>query len=325
MQRRMGLRLPLLGVLVALIGVSAASAVRGAQDLVRTSGPSPFAGCNVEPFALAGEPNCLNAEVEPRIAVNPRNPDNIIGVWQQDRWRFGGARGLLTGVSHDGGATWSRTFAHFSNCAGGNAANRGNYERASDPWVTISPNGTAHQIALSFNFINDANNGVLVSRSTNEGRTWSEPTAVIADTDLTVIDDKTSITADPRDSRLVYAVWDRLEFTDATQTFVIRGPTWFTRTVNGGVSWEPARAIYDPGLDAQTISNQIVVLPDGTLVNLLVRFLHVNESPPEPGLGPPEDAVVAVIRSTDKGVRWSPPIVISPLRTIGRASCRERV
>ena len=101
----------------------------------------------------------------------------------------------------------------------------------------------------------------------HEGQTWSEPPAVIADTDPTVVDDKESITADPRDSRLVCAVWDRLEFTDATQSTLLRGPTWFARTVDSGVSWGPVRAIYDPGLDAQTIANQIVVLPGGTLVN----------------------------------------------------------
>jgi len=75
--------------------------------------------------------NYVNAEVEPWLAINPRNASNLIGVWQQDRFRFGGARGLVTGASHDGGATWSRTFAHFSRCSGGTAANKGNYERAS--------------------------------------------------------------------------------------------------------------------------------------------------------------------------------------------------
>jgi hypothetical protein len=307
-----------IGLLVATLVLGAAPGVRGAEDLVRASGPSPFAACNIQGMeAVPGEPNFLNAEVEPRVAVNPRNTDNIIGVWQQDRWRFGGARGLVTGVSHDAGRTWTRHFAHFSQCAGGTRANRGNYERASDPWVTISPNGIAHQIALSFNFNADANTAVLVSRSTNEGTTWSEPIPLLADTDPTVSNDKESITADPRNSRFVYAVWDRLEFSDASQTFANRGPTWFSRTTNGGATWEAARPIYDPGFDAQTISNQIVVLPNGTLVNLFVRILHTNEAPPEPGLGPPEDTVVAIIRSTDRGVTWSPPIVINTLRAIG--------
>src|SRR5258706_15490217 len=69
----------------------------------RVSGTSPFAaGCDGVPAAGT---LYLNAEVEPMVAVNPRNTQNVIGVWQQDRWSTGGARGLLTGVSLDGGQT----------------------------------------------------------------------------------------------------------------------------------------------------------------------------------------------------------------------------
>jgi hypothetical protein len=300
----------LLSVSTSVMVILGTSTASSAPSVTRVSGPSPFARCAIQP--LPGEVNYLNAEVEPWLAINPRNASNLIGVWQQDRWNFGGARGLVTGVSHDGGATWSQTFAHFSRCAGGTAANRGNYERASDPWVTISPNGVAYQIALSFNFIDDANQAILVSRSTNEGRTWSEPIPLLADVDLRVVDDKESITADPTNSRLAYAVWDRLVFTDATQTVLVRGPAVFSRTTNGGESWSPMRVIYDPGVDAQTISNQIVVLPNGDLVNLFVRFLHANENSPAI-----DDVHVAVIRSRDQGLTWSAPTLINTLQSIG--------
>ncbi len=302
-------RLSLLGggLLAALL--LGALPADGASQLVRVSRSSPFANCALQP--LPAELNYLNAEVEPWIAVNPRDGANLIGVWQQDRWRFGGSRGLMTGVSHDRGETWSRTFAHFTRCEGGNARNNGNYERASDPWVSISPDGVAHQIALSFDFF-DPNQAILVSRSTDGGDRWSEPTPLIVDTDSTVVDDKESITADPRDPRLVYAVWDRLVFTDATQTILVNGPTYFARTTNGGQSWEPARAIYDPGVDTQTIANQIVVLPNGDLVNLLVRFLHANENSPNVN-----DVAVVVIRSTDKGETWSGPIIVNTLQSVG--------
>jgi hypothetical protein len=131
----------------------------GATAVVLVSRASPFANCTIQP--LFGEANYLNAEVEPWLAVNPRNRANLIGVWQQDRWRFGGARGLVTGVSHDGGQTWRQATPHFSRCAGGTARNRGDYERASDPWVTISPNGAAHQISLSLDFVGDASQAIL--------------------------------------------------------------------------------------------------------------------------------------------------------------------
>ena len=97
--------------------------------LVLNSGPSPFASCTIG-AASGSSVNYPNAEVEPWVAVNPTNPNNIVAVYQQDRWSDGGAHGLVTAVSHNGGATWSRTWAHFSFCSGGTAANGGDFDRA---------------------------------------------------------------------------------------------------------------------------------------------------------------------------------------------------
>ncbi len=238
-----------------------------------------------------------NAEVEPMLAVDPTNPANLIGVWQQDRWSDGGSHGLLTGYSSDGGRTWARTAATFSRCAGGNAANGGDYDRASDPWVTFAPDGTAYQISLSFSGAESqpgSSSAILVSRSADRGRTWSAPVTLIRD-GPEAFNDKESITADPTDARFVYATWDRLAGD--------RGPTWFARTTDGGATWEPARSILDPGVNNQTLNNQIVVLPDGTLVDFFTRF------DPDPAL--------AIIRSTDKGVTWSAPIVIAQAQALG--------
>ena len=74
--------------------------------LVAASGPSPFAGCTVG--AAPGSVLYPNAEEEPWVDVNPTNPLNLIAVWQQDRWSDGGAHGLVTAVSHNGGARGRR-------------------------------------------------------------------------------------------------------------------------------------------------------------------------------------------------------------------------
>ncbi len=259
------------------------------------SAASPFApGCDGAPVTGA---LFENAEVEPMVAVNPTNPSNVIGVWQQDRWSNGGAHGLLSGYSFDGGRTWARSAAVFSRCAGGNAANGGNYDRASDPWVTFAPDGTAYSISLSFSGQDNqpgSSNAILVARSTDGGRTWSIPTTLILDGSA-ALDDKESITADPTDAHYVYATWDRLAGN--------LGPTYLARTADGGATWEPARAIYDPGANSQTINNQIVVLPNGTLINFFTLF---NPSPS-----------LAVIRSIDKGVTWSAPIIIAQALALG--------
>jgi len=295
------------------------------RPLTVVSGPSPFAvpGCNGETALSEGFPpqgtafplgapqtgtNYPNAEVEPWVAVNPSNLRNIIGVWQQDRWSNGGANGLATGVSHDGGRTWRETSPHFTRCSGGNADNGGDYERASDPWVTFSPDGTANQISLSFNDSNTITS-ILTSRSTDGGDTWSEPFTLIRDTDPNFSNDKESITADPYDSGYVYAVWDRLDF--GTN----HGPAVFARTTDGGQSWEPTRSIYDPGLNNHTIGNQIVVLPNGDLVNLFSLFTNQDIENESTTAGP---AYVAIVRSTDKGQTWSQqPIIISTLQSVG--------
>ncbi len=252
--------------------------------------------------------NYRGSAVEPFLAIDPNDPAHLIAVWQQDRWSNAGANGLLTGVSRDGGQTWTTAAAHLSRCTGGNSTNGGDYERASDPWVTFSPDGTAHQISVSFNN-SDAGAGkaILVSRASDGGLSWDEPIALARDQDRNVAVDKESITADPADSRLVYAVWDRLEGLDNPNPALVTGPTWFARFYNG--AWEAARVIHNPGPNAQTIANQIVVLPNGTLVNLFMLITVVS--------GPNPEQRVAVQRSTDKGNTWSSPIVIDRSLTAG--------
>ena len=92
--------------------------VVGAQ--VPASGASPFAGCTAGP-APGPDPGTVspNTEIEPFVAVNPTDPANIIGVFQQDRWSTGGARGLVASRSTDGGQDWAESFAAFSECSGG--------------------------------------------------------------------------------------------------------------------------------------------------------------------------------------------------------------
>src|SRR4051794_37797656 len=74
----------------------------GAQ--VPASGPSPFDGCPVG-AAPGSDPGTVypNTEIEPFVAVNPTDPDNVIGVFQQDRWSNGGAHGVGAPRSTNGG------------------------------------------------------------------------------------------------------------------------------------------------------------------------------------------------------------------------------
>ena len=265
------------------------------------SAASPFAtGC--DGAAPAGTVY-INAEVEPFLAINPGNTANLVGIWQQDRWSSGGAQAIVAGFSVDGGLHWNRTAIPFTRCAGGTVANGGNYSRTSNPWIAYAPDGVVHLIALGFDgqvMAPGSDSAVLASRSSDGGATW-QPTATLILDGADAFNDKGAVTADPLDAHFVYVVWDRL----TTSGF---GPSYFARSTDGGASWEPARAIYDPGINNQTIGNLLVVTPNGILFNLFteldVFFLFFTAS-------------LGVIRSMDNGATWSAPIHVADLLTVG--------
>jgi hypothetical protein len=306
-------------VLLIVAGTgSAIAGPLGTTPLVQVSGTSAFLGCTADGIAEQSGEVFLNSEVEPWIDVNPTDLDNLVGIWQQDRWSNGGARGLVSGVSQDGGASWQEVvIPGITLCSGGI------YDRSTDPWVSFGPDGTLHQLALSFNDVaaplepRDFDHALLASRSIDGGLTWSSPIEVIRDLDANVFNDKQTITADPTDADLVYAVWDRLVFPPSERASVIsgfvtaafRGPAWFARSTDGGLTWEPARQIYDPGQNDQTIGNQIVVLPDGTLVDVFNEIRNDNRN----GRA---GSNVALLRSTDSGESWSGRVFVSRLGTI---------
>jgi hypothetical protein len=331
-------------VFAAAVAAAVAAGLAAATNfstgpLVQVSGTSPFpASCGPENVAAQEQNGGVlyrNSEVEPWIDVNPANPNNMVGIWQQDRWSNGGARGLVASRTLDGGATWSALvpIPGISWCSGGS------YDRSTDPWVSFGPTGVVHQLALSFNDFfppfdesdeqpgGDFDHALLASRSTDGGLTWSAPVVVIRDLDANVFNDKQTITADPLDPNFVYAVWDRLVFPGSERASIIAGfrtaafsgPAWFSRSRDGGASYEPAREIYDPGTLKQTIGNQIFVLPDHDLVNV---FDLITGTRGATATG--QFYNVAVIRSEDRGATWGPvrrsgkiePIIVDGLRTI---------
>src|SRR5262245_27668554 len=311
--------------LVTIVGVPAliagslalASADNFAADPLEpvSSATSPFATCTDDHVAKQLGTNFPDSTVEPWADVNPINSLNIVATWQQDRWSNGGSRGLVAGVSIDGGTSWTSVVIPRITACSGNP----DFLRASDPWLSFAPNGDLYHASLSITVRPDgltAPSALLVSRSTTGGQTWGAPITVIRDDLATVLNDKESITADPDDANLVYLVWDRLESPKAQASDVafehalgFRGPTWFSRTTTGGRSWEPARQIFDPGEQDQTIGNQIVVLPSGDLIDVFNLIFNHKNAHKVRGFN------VALLRSTDKGVTWSGPIIVDKLLT----------
>jgi hypothetical protein len=283
-----------------------------ASTTVLVSGPSPYSGCTLDTGTGA---LYVNAEVEPQAAVNPFNSSNIIGAWQQDRWSNGGAHGLVAGYSFDGGATWGETPLPFDACAPGGAP----YNRASDPWVSIGPDGTAYANALSFDGA-DTRNAVTAATSSDGGKTWKNLRTVVAY--LTnggqFSTDKNSITANPVQPGVAYSTWDTLiSATDhpdnLPHTSSYTGPAYFSRTTNGGRSWGTPQTIFPTAQQDQTIGNIILVDPR----NGGNTLYDVTDWITQPNSAANTQETAAVVKSTDGGLTWGPPVAIAQMQTVG--------
>jgi hypothetical protein len=308
-------RAGLLALLPAALILNVAGAASAATFTppVTVSGPSPYAACALG--ATPGGVNYVNAEVEPWVTVNPANPDNIIGVWQQDRWSDGGAHGLAGGYSLDGGLSWNEFTQPFSACAPGGPSR---FDRASDPWVSFGPDGTAYSVSLSLHGTG-IDNAVAAATSTDGGKTWGNLNVLKEDVGTQFFNDKESVTADPVKAGTAYVVWDRLAepndnpYANA-HTAAFTGPSWFSKTTDGGKTWSAAQVIVPTGQRQQTIGNQIVV--DRTTGVLYDFFGLVLGTGPN-GPGRLHGLNVAFVKSTDGGATWTAPRIVAKLGSVG--------
>lgn len=303
---------PLVILTAASVGLSTAlAAPSGLGPDVLVNGPSGLTGCSSgasADFASAYD----DAEVEPQVAVNPANPDEMIGVAQQDRWPDGGARGLSSWLSSDGGATWATLpDVPWSACQGGPAR----FGRVTDPWVSYDKAGNAYFIGQP---IDSAELGVSAMSVTTLDRntmTWRAPQIIQEDVgDRYVFNDKVSITGDPTRPGYAYATWLRWRHPSDAQSapitdlrsFAFRGDPMISRTTDGGKTWSTPTQMRRSNTFLQ--GNQIAVGPDGTLYNVAANLFT--------GAVATEQTVyMSVSRSRDAGLHWSAPVKIAPIRT----------
>jgi len=133
--------------------------------------PSPI--CSTATSSAAN----VNTSCEPlrqnetAIAVNPRDPTNMIESSNDYQYRFstGGSLTLTVysraHVTFDGGRTWTEYPIDFSG-----------YTGTGDPSVAFDADGVAYLATLGS--ANSNNPDVVVSRSSDGGRTWSKPVRV---------------------------------------------------------------------------------------------------------------------------------------------------
>ncbi|MEW2359130.1 sialidase family protein [Spirillospora sp. NPDC029432] len=260
---------------------------------MRLSGPSPFADC--PPAGLDG---VLPAgALEPAVAVSPLGPRHLAAVWTQDRFR-----GLVAGVSTDGGRSWSRTVVPATaRCTGGA------FDYVDDVWLSFGPTGVLHLSAHVFDAPATTPSGLITARSHDGGRTWTRPVTIVAEADPergTFVGG--AIAADPHRPGRVHAVVPKI-VEPREQRRPFGGSVVFATSDDAGRSWRP-RTTFDAGTDRLTTGHQLLVQGDGTLVN---TFTLVDLS----GDRPVRHA--AVMRSRDHGGTWSEPILVAEMRSAG--------
>ncbi len=125
-----------------------------------------------------------NAKSETHIAIDPNNPNVIIGTSNDSRYNHSGV-GYRMGAyyTNDGGATWgnSTTPANMDLWIKKPTA-AGSSMTIFDPSIDFDSKGNAYYLygfTQIINSLDDGNNGVFISKSPNGGKTWETPLPVI--------------------------------------------------------------------------------------------------------------------------------------------------
>ncbi len=173
---------------------------------------------------------------ETSIAVNPTNTLNRIGSANDYQISLSPGGTIFetiysrAHVTFDGGSTWTTYPVHFSN-----------YTSTGDPAVAFDAHGTAYLATLGFLWSQNrfccTNPDVIVSHSTDGGKTWSNPTRVVAGTGILsgpgLSNDKEYIAAWGNGNAIV--TWT--EFNDGIGGSYISSPIFASVTHDGGNSW----------------------------------------------------------------------------------------
>lgn len=219
---------------------------------------------------------------EAAIAISPANAANVIAAGMHYTRR---EKVVQTFWSSDAGATW-----HYSAPLSMRTA-KTEYAHQGDPVVAFDRTGVAYATTLVGWPIPGRyeRSGILLWRSTDGGRTWSEPLPVV-ERNQNFFDDKEWLGVDtsggPYDGTL-YVAWLRARSTTGG------GPVelMFTRSRDGGQTWTPERRIGTGG------GPQFAIGPSGEV--------HITYA---------EGLTMKSITSRDGGDTFDAPVVIDQIR-----------
>lgn len=192
---------------------------------------------------------------EVSIAINPKNPDNMIAASFQIRRPPGPRAGSSHYVTFDGGKTWKTVpTPNPSKLVQG------------DDIVVFSNEGIAYHVHLSFDGIRQARparaeNGMIVNVSKDGGNTWTEGTAAVNHINTVMpFEDKPGMVVDnalsSRSKGNVYLAWTRFDVYGSANP-EHRSQIYFTRSTDQGQTFSMPFRISDTGGDCVDSDNTV--------------------------------------------------------------------
>lgn len=224
-------------IVVVLILLAVASPYVQAQRVVRVTGPDAL-----QPAEVA-------------IAINPKNPDNMVGAsFQTGRPPLPRA-GSYTYMTMDGGKTWKTVAPQDPQ----------DFVQGDDA-MTFGSDGVAYHVRLSFDGIRvqrpkRAESGILVNSSGDGGLTWNNPVPAINHVNsVTPFEDKPAIVTDSAAGSSykgnVYLAWTRFDVYGSNNP-EHHTQIYFSRSTDGGKTFAMPFRISDTGGDCLDSDNTV--------------------------------------------------------------------
>jgi hypothetical protein len=295
---------------------------------------SPLDGTTiVAPDVLVNQDTAAAPQNETAIAVDPNNPNRVVGgandyVTRTWNCMVGttpcsalGDAYSGTYYSNDGGSTWccnSHPNANYTPTTDPSQIGTlipgveylvgGSYGFGGDPSVAFDSQGHVFYAGLGVNRTSPPNT-VAVNKGTFDGSgnlTWGLPTFINPTTSPSTLNDKEWIAVDshvgsPFQDR-IYVTWTRFLFSAGSGAYV-QSPIFFVYSSDGGATFSTpisisGNVLYDQG-------SHPVVGPDGTLYVFWegsTRLASLNST--------------YMVKSTDGGATWSKPTAVSTVADI---------
>jgi hypothetical protein len=281
--------------------------------------------------ALTGYTWYSDVAFDAQIAVNPKNPKNIIIVAQQDVLTNASTNkslplAIIAMYTIDGGQTWNESDLVLSRCQGATLYQQSdNFQSAFFPSVSFDGDGNCYVLSSSYNLF-AANHqptvntleGNIVAKSTDGGASWTRVSAATRDDGMCHFLDFPRIKADPYRDNTVYIVSDDLKClvkgTCTDPNFNGTQNITFQKSVDGGFSWTPPAILASFPPDNTTectptpFAVQLGVLPNHKHT-LLVSSM-IAENPSDDVDGTAFNRVLAW-RSKNGGRTWTKSTVAS--------------